>query len=104
MIVNIERPTDDDKQIIDIQVEDHDLWNIDQTLAHIILPLLKDFRNFDDSYPACYEHQQWREIIDKMIHTFELIIEDEYSCDIELTKEIQEGLDLFGQNYLRLWT
>jgi len=37
-------PDDDSERVINIRVDDYDTWNMDDTLAHIILPMLKQLK------------------------------------------------------------
>lgn len=34
-------PADDEKRVVDVSIDDYDLWSMDNTLAHIIAPMLK---------------------------------------------------------------
>lgn len=85
-----------------IRIDRHDTWNMAETLAEIILPMLKQLKEFkhgspgimptfretsNDTYPQitfdfykdgddlAWEigHKQWEEILDKMIWSFEQI-------------------------------
>lgn len=85
---------------IDIRIDSYDTWNMNSTLAYIILPMLKQLKEtrhssammpaFDQtstsSVQYCFPfyeegdklaweqgHKQWEEILDKMIWSFEQI-------------------------------
>jgi hypothetical protein len=85
---------------IDVRIDPHDTWNMNSTLAHIILPMLKqlkeskrgsplmsahtqtstnstqfcfDFYEEGDDYAWEAGHKQWEEIMDKMIWAFEQV-------------------------------
>ena len=85
---------------IDIRIDSYDTWNMDSTLAHIIVPMLKqlketkhgspympaheqistnsvqycfDFYQEEDNYAWEMAHKQWEEIMDKMIWAFEQV-------------------------------
>jgi len=45
-------PEGEEERVVDIQVEDHDTWNVDHTLSMIALPLLKKFREMTQGAPC----------------------------------------------------
>lgn len=90
------------EQKVDIRIDPWDVWNMAETLADIILPMLKmlridkngspgsmpafaddsnhqwpqqcfDFYKEDDRSSSELAHKQWEEIMDKMIWSFEQI-------------------------------
>lgn len=103
----------EDGRHIQVEVEPHDTWNLDQTLALIIHPSLLKMKEEKNSYPGDLQtYSEWEVILDKMILSFERIktlFEDEpegFSTNEEYTKyydEIREGLNLFSKYYLNLW-
>lgn len=106
---------------------DSELWNFDYTMAKWILPRLKRFKKDSISFPAELETpDKWDEILDKMIWSFDYIVnQDKYEDEImekykdneidedghyrwikdtkELSAKCQEGLDLFGTYFRSLW-
>jgi hypothetical protein len=138
----IERP-----QIIKVQIEAHDTWSMDFTLAYIIHPMLVQLKETMQGYPSamdsgaldsqCIELDdsddfntkvaKWKEIMDKMIWSFEqklldneptfwsepVKFDDNFKIvskgvyDRETAKEyadrLQEGFDLFGKYFQSLW-
>lgn len=128
----------DEGRKVDVTIDDYDLWSLDCTLAYVILPALKQFKEQNDAIPGglvetayttgqmeldlgMTEEQvselrwlegerQWNEILDKMIWSFERIL-DQFSPEEDYTtrrtKEYQdkldEGLALFGKYYRCLW-
>lgn len=104
------------------EAELHDLY---YTLAKIIHPALVQFKNSERySYPFSFTvlydeeeaRQRWEEAIDKMIWSFEQIVnETDYyfpsiSADSEEWKNVaeyhsklEEGFKLFGEYYTDLW-
>ncbi len=129
---------------IDIHIDDYDIWSMDYTLALIILPMLKQLKNTKHGSPGdipffsqvsdgtaqyCFDfyadgdmdawkagHEKWNSILDKMIWSFEQILdteaefkffEDRKKPDLEgrldYYDKVQEGLTLFGQYYRALW-
>lgn len=91
-------------------------WNLEMTLAALILPRLIHFRDNHCGTPGCvfeYDergnilneeegYQKWEEILDKMIWAFYLYIKEE-DCNEENNKQIDEGLELFAKYFRTLW-
>jgi hypothetical protein len=94
---------DTDQRKIEIRIDKYDTWNMESTLAYIILPMLKqlkatmhgspgdliefqqtsnsaqysfDFYEEDDKLAWEKGHEHWHEILDKMIWSFEQINTD----------------------------
>lgn len=102
-----------------------DTWAMDYSLSKQILPRLKKFKEIHCGIPSfLYPHykdhytdeehkiasEKWKELIDKMIRAFELILmeNDEYLKystfnQKELQKEIDHGLRLFSKHFQNLW-
>lgn len=104
-----------------------ELWNLDNTIAKWILPRLKAFKKDSIAFPADLDSpDEWDEILDKMIWSFDYITnQDEYEDEIiekykdnefdedghyrwikdakELSEKCQEGLDLFAKYFRSLW-
>ncbi len=89
-------------------------WNLDHTLAKIILPKLLWFKNFYGlySYPNDLEDsEEWEEILNDMIWSFSFIAHDHIFDIAEegrdrylyLLAKCQHGLNLFAEYYLDLW-
>ena len=135
------------EQKVRIKIDPWDTWNMAETLADIILPMLKQLRDDKHGSPGdmkpfkevssestqyCFDwykeddmkawdlgHKQWCDIMDKMIWSFEQVVdrdrEDQFHTkkdgkrhfDITGYKQyyerIQEGLNLFGKYYMNLW-
>lgn len=105
-----------------VKIDEYDTWNLDITLAIVILPSLKKFREDVQSYPTFKNEEDiedgfahWLSIIDKMIFSFEHVIDSEWENDYfkegrmdkegyeQMENRIQEGLKLFGEYYRALW-
>lgn len=111
-----------------IVIHGHDLWNLDYTLAKIILPSLKFLKGNggspwvdDEDVPEEirstqvikendwdideFFHERWNYIMEEMIFAFESILSDK--SEFELSKEdrerVENGLKLFGKYYQCLW-
>lgn len=99
-------PDDGSPRVAEVTIDDYDTWNIDSTLALVIYPLLKQFKNnvrhgayFTDdadvphelrstnAKPKAHEHEldefyfkRWEWILDEMTWAFEQLQPD---CDWE---------------------
>jgi hypothetical protein len=109
------------EQKIKIRIDDYDIWSMDDTLALIILPMLKKLKEHnygsstvdnedvsedlridgDDLHP-----KRWDYVLDEMIWAFEQKLKNDYLYD-ESYKERQmrmtNGFRLFGKYYEALW-
>lgn len=102
------------KRKIKIRIDNYDTWGMDHTLALIILPMLRQLRadkhgspgdmlgfqqTSNSSTQKCFEfyeegddaaweagHQQWMEIMDKMIWSFEQIVDDNWEEQYWITE------------------
>lgn len=104
------------KRKVKIRIDKYDSWNADDTLAMIILPVLKQLRDTthgsSGSMPAFSQistnlsqltfpfyaewddiasdagHKEWKEILDKMIWSFEQFIDDSWQDQYWIQKPI----------------
>lgn len=105
-----------------MKIKSQDLWNLDDTLARIILPYLKAFKKLNiNCYPItneCKSKKDWEKILDKMIFSMEAIINEGkwfykffnkktgkkgVNKYIAHEKRVAEGLGLFGKYFRSLW-
>ena len=109
------------EQKIKIRIDDYDIWSMDETLALIILPMLKKLKEHnygsstvdnedvsedlridgDDLHP-----KRWDYVLDEMIWAFERKVENDYLYDEsykERQKRMNNGFRLFGKYYEALW-
>ena len=135
------------EQTVRIRIDPWDTWNMAETLGDIILPMLKQLRDEKHGSPGdlkpfketsnestqyCFDwykeddnkawdlgHKQWCDIMDKMVWSFEQVVNRERDeqfhtkknglrhFDINAYKayyeKVQEGLELFGKYYMNLW-
>jgi hypothetical protein len=120
------------KRTIKVKVHPYDTWNADSTLAHIIVPLLKEFRSNITGVPTAInqedvpvelrtdlrdqnnivplEHssKQWEWILDEIIWAFENMDESDWNLnnvDIYNQSSVrrQKGLELFGKYLIHIW-
>lgn len=110
---------------IEVKIDNYDVWSADHTMALVILPILKMFREDMYGVPGDFiagesdeEFQQgktaWELTVDKMIFSFQSIVNDNI-LDFDLTTpegkaayfdheaKVQEGLELFGKYFRNLW-
>lgn len=100
-------------------------WNLDITLAALILPRLIRFKDSAPCYPASLvkeddeghiieevePNQLWHEILDKMVYAFWIIVNERGDYPIRLNKKEREelvaakkeGLKLFAEYFESLW-
>jgi len=118
-------------QKVKIRIDDYDLWNLDITLAMIILPALKKIKKNKYGAPWVKDKdvpkklrrpkgtkpwdqdkqyfERWDYVLDEMIFAFEHIIKQDNTLykgpeDLKkINKRIQNGLRLFGKYYRALW-
>lgn len=77
----------------------HDAWNLDMTLATLLIPILTEFKEKycnSEGLPGD---------IDKMILAFKLITQEEQMVLGSKGKQehIQEGLTIFAEKFTALW-
>jgi hypothetical protein len=112
-----------------VEIEPHDTWSMDCTLAMIIHPMLVQLKATQHGHPSNLTEQEWNEILDEMIWAFEQKCRDNWQDDYygdyvedqkngpmvgsfkwidhEGLKTHQErmsnGFRLFGEYYENLW-
>jgi len=87
-----------------VKIDPSDTWNLDMTLAAVILPALKQFKiASEDQYPGDMESPEtWQDILDSMIYAFEIHANPDTMMDAEYERA-QKGLDLFAKHFGSLW-
>ncbi len=87
--------------------DDSELWNLDHSLAKLILPRLRAYAEIVSGYPADSTPEQWQADLQSMIDAFETISSEDYweatSRDEEALDKVLLGLKLFSHFYLSLW-
>lgn len=87
--------------------DDSETWSLDYSLAKIILPRLKRFRELDPCFiPTDMTHDEWNAILDKIIYAFEYAASDtrwEIGFGNEESARVDEGLKLFAKYYFAMW-
>lgn len=64
-----------------IKIDKYDTWNMDNTLAKIILPMLKQLKATKHGYPSGLTEKKWDYILDEMIWAFEQLNADDANDD-----------------------
>lgn len=86
--------------------DDSETWSMDQTLSIHILPRLKRFKQVNNGTPYGLTEEQWNEILDKMIYSFEFASnEDKYFYSHKQWEydKFKEGIKLFAKYFSALW-
>ena len=95
-----------------VEIEPHDTWSMDCTLALIIHPMLVQLKATKHGYPVDLTEQEWDEILDEMIWAFEQKCrDDDWMEDYDYDqlgvkahqKRMSNGFHLFGEYYENLW-
>jgi hypothetical protein len=85
--------------------DDGETWSLDKTLARLILPRLKRFKEVSITYPAHLSPEVWEQYLAHMIAAFEILASEEtyLTMSDDDLKKIKSGLWLFHEHYLDLW-
>jgi hypothetical protein len=85
---------------------DSDLWSLDHSLAKLILPRLKRFKDCRGGHPSDMTDQEWDDILGEMIFGIEWYASGDCweSHDQQKAIRAHKGLELFGKYYGHLWT
>lgn len=84
--------------------DDTELWSLDITILMFVLPRLKAFRDYTQSFPCDFSSfEEWQAVIDKMIFSIETIIKDDYD-ELNISQAlVAEGLELFYKYFRNLF-
>ena len=83
---------------------DEETWSLDHSLAQLILPRLKRFKEVNIGHPSNQTLEEWNQKLDSMIEAFEFIASEEYWMgSTEQYKKAEKGLKLFAKYYMGLW-
>jgi hypothetical protein len=84
--------------------DDSETWSFDHSIAKLILPRLKRFKEVNIGIPSDLTEKEWQSILDKMIAAFEFAASDRrWDAEAEEYNKCQEGIDLFARYYFSLW-
>jgi hypothetical protein len=108
----------DEEGVCNAALDRWDTWNLDVTLAKIILPCLKQLKETNHGVPDVEDsdvpHElresrdlwfmRWDWVLGEMIWTFDFIAYHNYDDPEESIQDrIDNGLRLFGKYYRDLW-
>ena len=105
---------------VTVEIHDYDTWSADHTLALIIAPLLRHYRDkaggagsIGSTSPAdfpdigdpddTHDPERWRKLLDELVWTFDELAKEGTIVD-DTNERIDNGLHLFGKYYRSLWT
>lgn len=93
------------KQRIKRGFDDSETWSLRDTIGNFILPRLKRFKKVSQAHPGNMTHEEWMEILNKMIKSFKLLTKDNgsFTLNKKEEKEFNEGMKLFNDHFLNLW-
>ena len=83
--------------------DDSETWSLDDSIAKLILPRLRRFKDVSIAYPVELTPEQWNSYLDEMIFAFEWFSSEERwengpDCH-EKYEKAQKGIDLFAIYY-----
>jgi len=89
--------------------KNEELWSLDTTIAKFVLPRLKRFKKATRGHPSDLTEKQWDDILDKMIFSFDFIVDHKKMYAIgnigndKVWKKVDTGLALFAKWFNSLW-
>jgi len=86
--------------------DDSEMWNLDYSLAKLILPRLKLFKKTCSVRPSNLTDEQWKDILDEMIWSFNWYCGQQWSYGKDYatnSNRANEGLKLFAEYFDSLW-
>ena len=89
-------------QLLRYGYEFRDCWSLDYSLARWILPRLKHLRKNLNGHPMELTFEQWEEILDKIIFSFEYVLNNDKYYDECYPKDFVHGFDMDKNGYL-IW-
>lgn len=82
--------------------DDSDTWSLDYTMAKLLVPRLKRFKELNNGYPYGLNEDLWDSTIDKMIKSFEFICSDARWIG-PFPEYVEEGRNLYNKHFYDLW-
>lgn len=102
-----------------------DVWDADYAIARYSLPLIKQLRQSDNSYPCDFSSvAEWHKVLDEIIWALEYLVKDFNGQDLrnidlnaqgghftseqlsemnKMEERAQNGYELFGKYFRALW-
>jgi len=104
----------DEGQDVQVIIHDYDVWSMDSTLAHIIVPMLKKLKETQHGHPSNLTEEEWDEKLDEMIWAFEqklinweeqyIIQQGEIDWDSTEKDEAGNGIIRWSKEHIVDWT
>lgn len=103
---------DGKKRKVKIRIDPWDTWDMDRTLAQLIVPMLKQLAETTHGYPNDVDgHSAWIGKLGEMIWAFESLLRDDYyethnnswEGRRDHCQRVQRGIDSFAKYFLDLW-
>ena len=92
------------KQRMQDGFDESELWSLNCTIARFILPRLRQFKEKSPACPGDMSPKVWNAKLSAMIKGFELSIKQvESTLDQHEVEKMDEGLELFFENFHHLW-
>lgn len=98
------------KRKIEVKIHGYDCWNLNHTISVVAYPLLKRFRELQCGHPATLTQEEWDEILDQMIWSMKVVVEEKDCAPagslIEIKRfyrKLNRGFELFGKHFQSLW-
>jgi hypothetical protein len=82
-------------------VTPEECWNLDFTVAQLLLPRLVRFREASDRVPDGLDRDEWRRCLDGMVDGFAEVVADKGADTDE--EVVRRGVILFARFYRELW-
>ena len=80
-------PYTDEGREVSVEIHEHDVYAMDETLALIIVPMLKKLKEQMHGYPSDLTEESWNAMLDDMIWAFEQKLDEDW----EQQYVIQQG-------------
>jgi hypothetical protein len=90
------------KQRLEQGFDESETWSLYTTISNFIIPRLKKFRDVTCAYPPELTPEEWDNILDKMIKSFEIASNSDFMTE-EQSDEFREGFNLFNEYFFALW-
>ena len=90
------------ERTVKVRIDKWDTWSMDSTLAHVVLPMLKQLKSTQHGHPASMSEEEWDNILDEMIFAFENKLKDSFLPD-DNSERMTNGFRLFGKYFENLW-
>lgn len=89
--------------------DDSETWALDTSLSRLIVPRLKRFKELLDGHPAEMTFEEWNEILDEMIWSFDWFASEKRwdltnEEEVVQLKRAEAGIQLFAKYFDSLWS